>query len=224
MNKAAALPAGHSDQTALDSAHLARYDALLRVSKTLARHRTMSELFAVLADELHPLIPFDYLALIVHEESTDLLRLVVLEPSGMTPPIVSATADQHGPAYIAWETQKAAVGPIPQEGALHPTLEFIRAQGRKMTCWLPLTTSHRKVGVMSFGSCSGSVYNEDVVAFMEQVAAHVAIATENGINRDQAEHYERELREERDRLRFLLDVKQPPRFTSRVSGAPRGYV
>ncbi len=41
---------------------------------------------------------------------------------------------------------------------------------------------------------------------MEQVAAGVAIAVENGINREQAQHYERELREERDRLRFLLDV------------------
>ena len=195
-----------SDQAALDSAHLARYDALLRISKTLARHQTMSELFEVLADELHPLVPFDYLALIVHEASTDLLRLVVLEPSGMTPPVVSATADQHGPVSIAWETQKAAVVPIPQEGALHPTLEFIRTQGRKMTCWLPLTTSHRKVGVMSFGSCSPSVYTEDIVAFMEQVAAHVAIAAENGINRERAERSEHELREERDRLRFLLDV------------------
>jgi formate hydrogenlyase transcriptional activator len=193
-------------EAAIVSAHLSRYDALLRISKTLARHQTIAELFEVLADELHPLIPFDYLALVVHEETTDLLRLVVLEPAGMTPPVVSATIDHHGPAAIAWKTQKAAVVPIPDEGPLHPTLEFIRAQGRKMTCWLPLTTAHRKVGVMSFGSRSSAVYTEDVVAFMEQVAAGVAIAVENGINRDQAMRYEHELREERDRLRFLLDV------------------
>ena len=75
-----------------------------------------------------------------------------------------------------------------------------------MTCWLPLTTAHRKVGVLSFGSRSSTVYTEDVVAFMEQVAAGVAIAVENGINREQAQRYELELREERDRLRFLLDA------------------
>src|SRR5262245_7701883 len=124
-----------SDAT-LVSAHLSRYDALLRISKTLARHQTIAELFEVLADELHPLIPFDYLALIVHDESTDLLRLVVLEPTGMVPPIVSAKIDQHGPAATVWKTQKASVVPVPDEGPLHPTLEFIRAQGRKMTCWL----------------------------------------------------------------------------------------
>ncbi len=188
------------------STHLSRYDALLRISKTLARHQTISELFEVLADELHPLIPFDYLGLVVHEERTDMLRLVVLEPRGMTPPLVSAPIDHHGPAATVWKTQQATVIPIAETGALHPTLEFIRAEGRRMTCWLPLTTAHRKVGVMSFGSRSTTVYTEDVVAFMEQVAAGVAIAVENGINREQAQHYEQELRDERDRLRFLLDV------------------
>jgi formate hydrogenlyase transcriptional activator len=195
-----------SDQGALVSAHLSRYDALLRTSRTLAQHRTITELFDVLAEELHPLIPFDYLALVVHEESTDLLRLVVLEPTGMTAPSVTATLDQHGPAATVWTAQKAEVIPIPDEGTLHPTLELIRAQGRKMTCWLPLTTAHKRVGVLSFGSRSTTVYTDDVVAFMEQVAAGVAIAVENGINREQAQRYEHDLQEERDRLRFLLDI------------------
>jgi len=59
---------------------------------------------------------------------------------------------------------------------------------------------------MSFGSRSSTAYSDDVVAFMEQVAASVAIAVENGINRERAQRYEHELREERDRLRYLLDV------------------
>jgi formate hydrogenlyase transcriptional activator len=195
-----------TEQTSVVSAHLSRYDALLRISKTLAQHQTINELFEVLADELHPLIPFDYLALVVHEESTELLRLVVLEPKEITPPIVSAPLDHHGPAADVWRTQQAAIIPIPEHGSLHPTLEFIRSQGRKMTCWLPLTTAHGKVGILSFGSRSSAVYTEDVVAFMEQVAAGVAIAVENGVNRERARRYEVELREERDRLRFLLDV------------------
>jgi formate hydrogenlyase transcriptional activator len=191
---------------AVVSAHLSRYDALLRISTTLARHQTIAELFDVLSDELHPLVPFDYLGLVVHEESTGLMRLVVLEPDEITPEVTVAPLDQHGPAGMVWETQKPAVIPLLDEAPLHPTLEFIRGQGRRMTCWLPLTTAHRKVGVLCFGSRSSSVYTEDVVAFMEQVAAGVAIAVENGINRDQAQRYEHELREERDQLRFLLDV------------------
>src|SRR5262245_5331426 len=191
---------------AVASSHLSRYDALLHVSAALARHRTISELFEVLADELHPLIPFDYLGLVVHEESTGLMRLVVLEPSEITPAVTVAPLDQHGPAGGVWQTQKPAVIPLLDEGPLHPTLEFIRAQGRRMTCWLPLTTAHQKLGVLTFGSRSSTVYNDDVVSFMEQAAAGVAIAVENGMNREQAQRYEHELREERDRLRFLLDI------------------
>ena len=75
-----------------------------------------------------------------------------------------------------------------------------------MTCWMPVTTARRRVGVLSFGNSTGAPYTEDVVAFMEQVAAGVAITVDNEINRDDAERYERELREERDRLRLLLDI------------------
>ena len=101
-----------------------------------------------------------------------------------------APLDQHAPAGAVWKTQKAAVIPIPDEGSLHPTLEFIRTHGRKMTAWLPLTTAHGKIGVLTFGSCSSTVYTDDVVAFMEQVAAGVAVAVENGMNREQALRYD----------------------------------
>ena len=188
------------------SAHLSRYDALLRISKTLASHKTIGELFSVLAENLHSVVPFDYLALMLYEPATDDMRLVVLEPSDIVVPFASAPVSEHGPAATVWETQKGAVIPIPQEGALPRGLAFIRSTGRKMTCWLPLTTTHRKVGVLSFGSRSDAAYTDDVLAFMEQVAATVAIAVDNGINYDHATRYQRELREERDRLQFLLEV------------------
>jgi formate hydrogenlyase transcriptional activator len=185
-----------AEAEALDAAHLSRYDALLRVSKTLAGHKTMAELFQVLADNLHPVVPFDYLALILHDEPGDRLRLVVLEPGDIVVPaaIASQPVAERGPAAIVWETQKGAVIPIPETGPLEPPgLEFIRSQGRRISCWLPLTTAHRKVGVLSFGSRSDDAYTDDILAFMDQVAAEVAIAVDNGINFDQAQRYQSEL-------------------------------
>jgi formate hydrogenlyase transcriptional activator len=193
-------------QVALDSAHLSRYDALLRTSKTLATHRTIGELFHVLGDELHPIIPFDYLALLLHDGVRAELRLVVLEPADLAVPFESKPLAEHGPAAMVWETQQAAVVPIPETGPVHPALAFLREHGWKMTCCLPLTTAHRRIGVLVFGSRSASAYSTDVVAFMEQVAAIVAIAVENGTNREQSKRFEGELHEERDRLQFLLDV------------------
>ena len=194
------------DTATIAVANLSRYDALLRTSKALATHRTMAELFEALADNLRPLVPFDYLALVLHDESTDEMQLVELEPGEKGLPFVSMPVAEQGPAATVWQTQQAAVIPIPQDGALHPVLELIRNRGGKVTCWLPLTTAYRRVGVLSFGSRSGTDYPDDVVAFMEQVAAAVAIAVDNGINWEQAQRLQNELREERDHLRFILDV------------------
>jgi formate hydrogenlyase transcriptional activator len=64
---------------------------------------------------------------------------------------------------------------------------------------------------------------------MEQVAAHVAIAMDNAINFDGAQRLQGELREERDRLRLLLEVNNllvsrleypDPTTSVRVASAP----
>ena len=195
-----------SPEASLLSVHRSRYDALLRISKDVAGHSTIAELLRGLAEQLHPLVPFDYLALLLHDESLDELRLVVLEPASIGLPFASKPVAEHGPATTVWTTQKGAVIPIPEDGPLPAALEILRDHGRKMTCWLPLTTAHRRVGVLSFGSRSDAAYTADALAFMEQVAAIVAIAADNGINYEQAQRYGRELRDERDNMRFLLDV------------------
>ena len=195
-----------ADADAVASANLSRYDALLRISKTLSGHKTMAELFEVLADQLHAIVPFDYLALLLHDEPTSEMRLVVLEPLDIMPPFTSVPVAEQGPAATVWETQQGTVMVIPEEGPLPPGPAFLRSQGRKVACWLPLTTAHRRVGVLAFGSRSPVPYTDDIAAFMAQIAAVVAIAVDNGINWEQAQRYQRDLLEERDRLRFLLDV------------------
>src|SRR5688572_25721683 len=195
-----------SEADAINAAHLSRYAALLRISKTLAGHRTMAELFHELAGNLHSLIPFDYLALLLHDEAADAMRLVVLEPGDIVPPIRSVPMSEHGPAATVWQTQQAAVIQIPDEGLLPAGLAFIRRHGQRVACFLPLTTTYRRVGVLSFGNRSAAAYSDDALAFMEQVAAIVAIAVDNGINHDRAQAYQRDLQEERDQLRLLLDV------------------
>src|SRR5687767_10300052 len=102
-----------ADKDAVAAAHLSRYDALLRISKTLSGHKTMAELFGVLADELHTVVPFDYLALLLHDEPASAMRIVVLEPPDLMPPVVSVPVAEQGPAATVWETQQGTVMVIP---------------------------------------------------------------------------------------------------------------
>ena len=167
---------------------LSRYEALLSVSRAIARHTSVAELLRAISDQLHLVVPFDYLMLILHDAPTDEMRLVVLEPSD-TPfaPFVPMPLSDWGPARSAWETQRTSVVPLLTEALLGTALDFIRGHGARVTCWLPLTTAHRRVGVLSFGSRDADQYGADAVAFMEQVAAHVAIAVDNAINFDDAQ-------------------------------------
>ena len=186
---------------------ISRYEALLRVSRAIARHTSVAELLRAISDQLHLVVPFDYLMLVLHDAQMDEMRLVVLEPAN-TPfaPFVSMPLSDWGPARSVWETQRTLVVPLRTEPLLGTPLEFLRDHGAQATCWLPLTTAHRQVGVLTFGSRHADQYAADAVAFMEQVSAHVAIAVDNAINFDDAQRLQGELRAERDRLRLVLDM------------------
>ena len=165
----------------------------------LASHRSLAELFKVLADHLHSVVR-STTALVLYDESTDEMRVVILSRMTCVPFTSTRVADLGGCDRLG---PNASSSPSQRRDARF-VLAFIRSQGR--ACWLPLTTARRKLGVLSFGSCMATAYHDDILAFMEQVAAMVAIAVDNGINYDQAQRYQRELREDRDHQRFLLEV------------------
>ena len=200
-----AINSWRADADAVDSAKLARYSALLRISKTLSGHKTMAELFEVLADQLHAIVPFDYLALLLHDEPTSEMRLVVLEPMtscrrsprcrfpsrGRGNGLGNAAGNRDGHPGGRTATSWPCVPP--QAGT----------KGGVLAAADDGAPARRRSGVRQ--SVPGA-YTDDIAAFMAQIAAVVAIAMDNGINWEQAQRYKRDLLDERDRLRFLLDV------------------
>ena len=65
-----------------------QYRALLAVSEAIVAHHDLSALFHELAGRLHQVVQFDFLALVLHEEASNTMRLHVLEtsePSGPRP-------------------------------------------------------------------------------------------------------------------------------------------
>jgi formate hydrogenlyase transcriptional activator len=183
------------------------YEALLTIARAMARHKSVSEFLRALSSQLHEVVPFDYLVLMLYHPAADEMRSIVLEPVDTKFQSLTPTAlNDSGPARVVWETQQTSVVPVTAGVVLGTALDFISGQGARVTCWLPLTTAHRRVGVLGFGSRDEGRYTADAVAFMEQVAAHVAVAVDNAINLDEARRLQQELRDERDRLRLLLDV------------------
>jgi len=55
----------------------AGYEALRRVSRAIAAHRDVKNLFHSLADELRPVVKFVFLRVFLYDENTRLMRLHV---------------------------------------------------------------------------------------------------------------------------------------------------
>jgi len=83
-----------------------QYRALLAVSEAIVSHRDLSALFHELADQLHQVVRFDYLALVLHQDASNTMRPHVLEASGPAPPLSASSVPVEGdPAGSVWQTQ-----------------------------------------------------------------------------------------------------------------------
>jgi formate hydrogenlyase transcriptional activator len=106
-----------------------------------------------------------------------------------------------------WETQQPFILNDTEEETRYPALvQILRENGVRSACSVPLTTAQRRLGVLSFGRGTAHGYAESEVAFMQQVARQVAVAVDNALNFERAQAYQRQLAQERDRLRVLLEV------------------
>jgi formate hydrogenlyase transcriptional activator len=186
----------------------AQHQALLEVAEAIAQHRDLGELFHELAARLHGVVEFDYLNLTLHDAARNVMRLHILEteePRKIRPGAEFPMAET--PSGWVWETQQPFILDDTLEETRFPVLlQILRENGVRSACSVPLTTAQRRLGVLSFGRGTPHHYAEGEIAFIQQVARQVAVAVDNALNLERAQAYQRQLAQERDRLRVLLEV------------------
>ena len=186
----------------------AQHQALLEVAEAIAQHRDLGELFHELAARLHGVVEFDYLNLTLHDPARNVMRLHILEteePRKIRPGAEFPMGET--PSGLVWETQQPFILDDTEVETRYPQLlQILRENGVRSACSVPLTTAQRRLGVLSFGRGTPHHYAEVEIAFIRQVARQVAVAVDNALNLERAQAYQRQLAQERDRLRVLLEV------------------
>jgi formate hydrogenlyase transcriptional activator len=186
----------------------AQHQALLEVAEAISQHRDLGELFHELAARLHGVVEFDYLNLTLHDATRNVMRLHILEteePTKIRPGAEFPIGET--PSGWVWETQQPFILDDTEEETRFPVLlQILRENGVRSSCSVPLTTAQRRLGVLSFGRGTPHHYGEGEIAFIQQVARQVAVAVDNALNFERAQAYQRQLAQERDRLRVLLEV------------------
>jgi len=193
-----------------------RYEALFRVSQAISAHRDPKKLFSVLAGELRHVIDFRFLSILLYDEKTHTMRPYVLDNvvgeleefalQGFTP-------EETMSWWVHQHQQPLVVPFVNQETRFPRMMAFLTAKEIQSVCSFPLTTSHRRLGGLSFGSKHPDAYSEDELCFLSLVANQVAVAIDDALNFEVSRVAQAELRlkqdelqRERDRLKLLLDV------------------
>jgi formate hydrogenlyase transcriptional activator len=186
----------------------AQHKALLEVAEAISQHRDLGDLFHELAARLHGVAEFDFLSLVLHDAARNVMRLHILEteePQKIKPGLELQLHET--PSGLVWETQQPFVLSDSEQETRYPVLlEMMRDNGVRSFCSLPLTTAQRRLGVLSVGRRTPHQFGDDEIGFMQQVARQVAVAVDNALNFERAQAYQRQLAQERDRLRALLEV------------------
>ncbi|HXW13703.1 MAG TPA: sigma 54-interacting transcriptional regulator [Terriglobia bacterium] len=184
-----------------------QYQALLEVTESIATHRHLPELFHDLIERLPHLVNFDTLWLVLHEPIRNVMRLHIVEtPSKAYIDVIERTVED-SPSGWVWQHQvPLIVADLDQDMRFVKAMDLLQGYGVRSTCILPLTTAHRRLGAVGFGSQQIGAYGEEGVEFLQLVARQIAVAVDNTLNYQAAQALQQQLQHERDHLKLLLDL------------------
>lgn len=177
-----------------------KYLTLLELSKAIASHGELSGLLHDLSCRMQNLFEFSHLGLLLHDSRRDILKLHLLE--ACEPTLWQAPTEVPLEGTIAgevWHSQEAVVVRNLDVEQRFPLAKTLLKDPVKSICSLPLTTAHRRLGVLNFWSDKVGAYDNLDLEFAKLVAAQIAVAVE-------AQCHQYRLAHERDRSQLLLEI------------------
>jgi len=172
-----------------------QYRALLAVSEAIVVHHDLSALFHELASRLHQVVQFDFLALVLHEEASNTMRLHVLEtsePSG-PPPGTSLPAQDDPSAWVRRTRRPLIISSLNEERRWPQFLKIVKPYGVQSSCILPLDTARRRVGTLVYACKQPGAYSTADIGFLQLVSNQVALAIDNALAFEKIEAAFREI-------------------------------
>ena len=161
-----------------------QFEALLAVSETIAQQHDLSKLFHELAERLHSVLAFDFLALVLHEPSRNTMRLHILETreAPVKEPAHEFPVENH-PAGWVWQNQRPFLTLDTEKDARYPDfMQRLLEAGVHSFAIVPLTTAQHRLGAMAIGRYVPQGLSDAEVDFIQRVARQVAVAVDNALN------------------------------------------
>ena len=160
-----------------------QYRALFAVSDAIASHRDLPALLHELAGRLAQVVQFDALSLVLHDATTNTMRLHVLESRvAVESPVMLDLNPDDDPAGSVWQTQQPNITSNISELRRWPLLlERLEPHQVQSLCLLPLTTARNRLGALVFISKQPAAYDRSDLNFLQLIVNQVAVAVENAL-------------------------------------------
>jgi formate hydrogenlyase transcriptional activator len=187
-----------------------RYEALLRATATIAGFRDCASFEKLFAGELRRVVSFDYLNFLIFDETDCTVEWRLFE-SPITGVAISDDDDEFpdDDTTSAWayeRQQPIVISDWDRETRFQGTKRILNQLGISSTCTLPLTTVHRRFGVIEVGSSRPDAYPEEEISLLSLVANHVTLTIEAALNFEEAQRAQAGLQNGNERLKLLLDL------------------
>jgi formate hydrogenlyase transcriptional activator len=153
-------------------------------------------------------VEFDVVGVSLRDEDSDTFQNYFIDMTGLAELVPDEKlAPEETRTLRVYERQETLVRSGDEmeqcNGRLQPILKELDIRS---ICVLPLTTAHRKLGVITFGSKQVDTYSPNEIGFVSQVVDYIALAFDGALNFASLRRASEELRRKNDRLRLLLDV------------------
>nr|AVQ67928.1 putative transcription factor [uncultured bacterium] len=183
--------------------------AVLRLSEALSVCHEPGELAKVLAEQLSPFLRFDYLDIVTRKENSAEIEWHAWGTVKLPVPDLQWPPDELADWPAVSRQELLYVADLKSDERFPCFKQELAARGIDLgsLLLLPLTTPHRRLGVLGIASASAASYSDEDIVFLQLVARVVAFAIDDGLN----------LRRERiqnDRLELLLNLTN--RITSNL--------
>ena len=194
-----------TDQRAAETAVSKRYELLFRVSQTLLSIRTSEELFSILARELRAVVNFYVMGVGIYDEKTQEMKTRSYGEPGV-PLQAPKFAPEETFSWWVYQHQEPLIIPSLDEETRFPAVTaMLGNRGVRSVCSLPLTTVHRRLGGLAFGSLETDAYSSEEVGFLSLVANQVALAVDDALNFDTSLQATEALRASEEGFRLIVD-------------------
>ena len=165
------------------------------------------------------MVRFDFISVTLYDETSNTLRSHALEtvkgPGFLLPP--NFPPESSITWWIYHHQQPMIVPSTERETRFPLAMDVHKKYGVRSSCLLPLTTVHRRLGAISFGSMRPHTFSDEEVRFLTLVAEQIAVAIDDALNFEALRLAQTEVQRQNDRLQLILELTN--RFVSKSGAA-----